>query len=238
MRNDFIFRGQKLSSFGGYICEPVAIPRAKLAYEEKQIMGSSKLLYLPLGDGDELPALEPVNLSVSCVLRDGNRVEALANWLRGYGELVLSSDEAHSLRAFVANQIDLEKVIRARADRRFDVQFRCEGWRYRYPAPATITLSAPGNVTNPGTAASEPLVEVSGSGNVNLMIGGRTLLIDGLSGTMLIDCEARLAWVGDVLSSSMITRVGGWPILTPGSNAVSWSGGVTKVEITPRWRDY
>lgn len=238
MRNDFVFCGKRLSDFGGYVCEPVAIPRAKMAYEEKQIMGSSRLLYLPLGDGDELPALEPMRLSVGCALRSGRSVEALAAWLRGYGELILCSDEGHSLRAFVSNQIDLEKLIRARNDRRFDVQFRCEGWRYHYPAPAAIALSAPGLIDNPGTGASEPLISVRGSGSGNLIIGGRTLLIDGLDGEMQIDCEARLAWAGGALASGQITRVGGWPILAPGSNSVNWSGGISGVTITPRWRDY
>lgn len=238
MRNSFLFKDKNSADMGVRVESPVSIPRAKLSYEQKTVLGSSKLLYIPNGDGEDLPALESARISVECVLMDAEKVNDVCAWLRGWGDLVLCGDDAHSRRAFVSNQIDLDRVIRANDARRFTVEFQCEGWRYRYPAAAATKLSAPGFIENPGTGTSEPLIQLTGSGSGTLMVGSRSLVIDGMGGSLTIDSDARLAWAGDTLAMGQITRVGGWPILKPGRNAVNWSGGITGVEITPRWRDF
>ena len=40
----------------------------------------------------------------------------------------------------------------------------------------------------------------------------------------------------DLYFSSEAERSGGFPVLLPGRNAVSWTGSVTKIEIRPNWR--
>ena len=240
MRNGFIFKGFESESFGIFVENPIEIPRAKIRHEEKTVIGSSKVLYIPEGDGieDGLPALEPVTISVDCVIRAGYSIDEACAWLWGSGELIVCGDADHRRRAFVNNQIDLAKIIRARNDRRFTVDFRCEGWRYKRPAGEKITLNTGKVIQNPGTGAAEPLITVYGSGSGELMVGNRSMMIEGLNGEMHIDSDTRLAWVNDRLVTTQIMRIGGWPILPPGDCAVSWSGGITRVEIEPRWRDF
>lgn len=127
------------------------------------------------------------------------------------------------------------------------LKFTAHPYRYKYPAAGEIVLSSGGIVTNPCTAASAPIIRVQGSGDINLMIGSYTILIDDLSGTIIIDTERKIATnaAGTQSLTHLITAGGGpaveahiarWARLMPGENAVSWSGSVTQLGITPRWR--
>ena len=238
MRNSFIFNGINCESLGIFVEDPIAVPIAKERFTEKTVMGSSKVLFLPEGMEGGIPALDPVSISISCVLRSGYSIDTVARWLRGNGDLIVCGDEGHAHRAIVANQISLSKILRARPDRRFTVEFRCEGWRYHYPPAPPLSLTSSGFINNPGTGPSEPLITVYGSGSGDLMVGSRSLLIDDMNGEISIDCDARLAYEGTELVTNKLTRVEGWPIIPSGSCAVNWSGGITQVVIEPRWRDY
>lgn len=54
----------------------------------------------------------------------------------------------------------------------------------------------------PRTVASLPLIKVNGSGDGTLMIGGGTMLFDGLSGAVNVDCDAKIVYTGDGSASS------------------------------------
>ena len=50
-----------------------------------------------------------------------------------------------------------------------------------------------------------------------------------------LDCEARVAHKSGVLAGLQVD-LSEWPVLVPGANAISWTGAVTSVSISPRWR--
>lgn len=59
--------------------------------------------------------------------------------------------------------------------------------------------------------------------------------IAGLASEITIDVAAGLAYNGAVNLTGSLT--GDWPLtIPPGNSTVSWTGSVTKVEITPSWR--
>lgn len=236
MRNTFSFRGTSGDACGVYLENPAPVVHGAERCETVMIPGSAKALHIREGDG----AMDPVTVALDCVLRADGSPEAAAAWLRGEGTLILPSDPNHCYKnAWAANALTMDKVIRARKDRRFTVEFECEAWRYRLPEQAAISMSAPGWMDNPGTGPCEPLIAVTGEGSGSLMVGGRTLLIDGLDGTMTLDCEARMAWQNDVIANSLLTRAGDdWPAIPAGGCMVNWSGGISGVVITPRYRDY
>lgn len=98
-----------------------------------------------------------------------------------------------------------------------------------------ITLTTSGAfVTNPGSVYSEPVITVYGSGEITLMVGMTIVELDGITDRITLDTPLMEAYNG---AASMNGNMSGdFPTLTPGANAVSWTGNVTKVVIQPNWR--
>jgi len=89
-------------------------------------------------------------------------------------------------------------------------------------------------VTNPGSVYSEPILTVYGSGDITLMVGTTIVELEGISGSIVLDCALKEAYLGSTLMNDRMT--GDFPVLKQGMNAISWSGAVTKVVVRPNWR--
>lgn len=108
----------------------------------------------------------------------------------------------------------------------FEVVFTCKP--FQHSPPATITLTAPGKLYNPGTETAEPYIKVTGSGAVILDIGGRDIGMN-ITGYIEIDTELGYAFKGAFGADDKVN--GELPVLTPGENAISWIGTVTEVKV-------
>ena len=68
------------------------------------------------------------------------------------------------------------------------------------------------------------------------MVGTQIVEFNVTSNGIIIDSELKEAYWGSTLKNSQMT--GDFPVLPPGSTAISWSGGtVTEVVIWPHWRE-
>lgn len=232
MADWFDFAGTRSTALGVYVQEfpPVTLPEERVEF--KPVPGHSGSLARLEGDA----VYNDVVLSIDCWVRDLSNLEQIAAWLHGRGALVLGNVPNRYYDARCVNQIELTKVLRGREHRTFPAVFRCKPYRYVYPAPAVITKTVSGQtVTNPGNVEAEPLIVVTGSGDISLTIGAKTMQIAGLASKITIDVAAGLAYNGTVNLTGSLT--GDWPMtIPPGTSMVSWTGSVTKVEITPGWR--
>ena len=114
------------------------------------------------------------------------------------------------------------------------MNFRCYPFFYA-DAAANITVTTSGTIiTNPGSVYSEPILTVTGSGNITLMVGTTIVEMEDISGSIVLDCALKEAYLGTTLMNDHMA--GDFPVLKPGANAVSWSGTVTRVVIQPNWR--
>ena len=80
-----------------------------------------------------------------------------------------------------------------------------------------------------------PLIQITGTGAGQLVVGNSQVSISDMTGTITLDCDVQNAYNGTLNLNNNITIIGGWPVLEPGQTAISFSGGITAVEITPRW---
>lgn len=182
------------------------------------------------------PTYEAYVLECICMIDDISKKAAAAAWLTGSGDLILGNDPTYAYDAKVIGEIDFAKIMRGHDHRKFTVPFLCQPLKKAATTEADIELTASGNVTNIGHVASNPLILIEGSGDVVLMIGLQQLAIDGISTSILIDVELGMAFDA-AYSENLSHQVSGdWPTLAVGVNAVSWTGTVSKVTITPRWR--
>lgn len=118
----------------------------------------------------------------------------------------------------------------------FSVSFDCQPQRYLISGTyaQNYTEASGGIMPNPTLYSSKPLITVNGSGAGQIVIAGAIISISEIGGSVTIDCDTMNAYNGAENRNNTIT-VGAWPLLPPGAASYSFSGGVTSIEIIPRW---
>lgn len=113
------------------------------------------------------------------------------------------------------------------------LSFLCRPQRFLKSGESSVVLTNGGSLVNPTDFSAKPLITVTGTGSGTLSVGGTTLTLTDLYGTATLDSETMDASSGGVLINGQMT--GNFPVLASGTSTVTWSGGITGVEITPRW---
>ena len=90
-------------------------------------------------------------------------------------------------------------------------------------------------LTNPTKYTAKPIIEVSGKGSGSITVGRRTIEIKNITNTITIDSELQDVYSNGINQNGNIIAPEGLPILEAGENVISYSGGITKVTISPRW---
>ena len=193
--------------------------------------------YLWAADG----AFDNVLTRVQCQTTDDADMAAVDAWLRGAGELRFSDDPERFYRARVVKEFSRSAAMNRFVNQAFTVTFDCQPFLYHREVE-NITLDGnPDTVTNPGTYKSAPRLTIEGTGDAVLTIGTQILEVTDLAGGVIIDSE--LGECFDLTETAMrndrVTLMDdNFPALHPGANIISWTGtGVTKITVTPRWRD-
>lgn len=227
------FRGVNSTSLGVYMLDPPPITIAAERVLTEQIPGRDG--DLEITDG----ALDPISLPVLLYCRDESRINEIAAWLRGRGWLQLGNRPNERYKARCVTQIQLDRIVRGRDNRTFEVLFDCQPHRYIYPEADDIEIMASGaTVTNPGTAKSEPKLRIEGTGDFWVAIGTQLMDFDGVLDGVVVDSEQKD--VLDLTETGFLNSVATMdesPTLAPGANIITWSGDVTKITVTPRWRN-
>lgn len=166
---------------------------------------------------------------------------ALISWVhgvKGYQRLTDSFDPEIFRLAYLDGDIEIENIRnniwRAR------VNFSCRPERFLLTGETVVTKTTSGStISNPTAFNSKPLIKITGSGAVTLSVGSEyKVSISNISSYVNLDCDAQDAYKTaseNKNSTVTITQGDSFPQLHPGSNTISWTGSVTKVEITPRW---
>jgi len=229
--SEITFKGTTASSKHVTVLKYPEIVKPTLRVETVKVPGRDGELTL-----SGMPSYEAMVLECECMVPSVDKISAAAAWLTGRGDLVFGNDTSYAYDAQVIDEIRFEKILRGHAHRRFTVPFLCQPLKKKATTESNIELTAPGTVNNIGHVPSRPLIKIQGSGNVVLAVGAYSLAITGISTSILIDSDLGMATnaAGTVNESYKVS--GAWPLLEVGNNNVGWTGAVTKVTITPRWR--
>lgn len=115
----------------------------------------------------------------------------------------------------------------------FTIKFNAKPQRFLKTGETVTTCTASDSITNPTDFVALPLIAVAGTGSGTLSINGTTVTFEDLPGSIVLDCDTQNAYSGYDPANNLMT--GSFPYLSPGANGVTFSGGITSVEITPRW---
>ena len=230
MNDWFEWNGVRCTAYGIHVTEQPSIIRPSERVTFTNVPGRNGSLTTLEGED----VYDDFILPISCTVSDISRLPDICAWLKGAGTLKLAARSGGFYYARLANQIELTKVLRNHENRVFTLNFRCKPFWYMDQAqPITLTTSG-SYITNPGNVFSEPVITVTDSGEVTLIVG-MTIVELEFSGSITIDTPLMEAYSGVMSANSAMS--GDFPKLLPGQNTVSWSGSVSKVVIQPNWRN-
>lgn len=170
----------------------------------------------------EEPRLPPVARGVAAWLYAPKGYQRLEDWYE---------PEFYRL-AYYSGPTEIENILNRFG--RATIEFSCKPQRFLKTGEQTIAYKAHGVLFNPYLFPAEPLVKVNGNGSGAVQIGGYAVNILAMDGYLMLDSQTQNAYKG-TLNKNAAIKAEEFPRLTPGKNEIAWSGGVTSVEITPRW---
>jgi len=230
----FTFGGKdSFQNFGIYVEKRPSIPSPERRVTYIEVPGMDSRLRRDEGTYSD------ITLSVECsFLGDpSTKISTIKGWLLGAGEtdLAFSHIPGRKYLAQVVNNIDFEIVLRITSH--FIIMFNCQPFQYATDN-TLISVSESMTLTNPGTLKSLPIIKVNGSGTGALSVNGSVVSFSNIDESVALNSELQETYkdTGTALVGKNSTKTGEYPILLPGDNTISFSGGITSLEITPNWR--
>lgn len=152
--------------------------------------------------------------------------------LRGYQRLedTVNPDEFRMAQA-LPFEIDMAGVLKGAE---FELSFNCKPQRFLKDGEAVIPLTRAGAVYNRTLFDAKPLLRIYGSGAGRVGVGSQTIALTAINQFVDIDCELMDAVKNGVSQNANVSFTGDI-VLAPGTNNINFSGGVTRVNVTPRW---
>lgn len=168
---------------------------------------------------------------VECTIFNLDDIDFICSWLDGSADVIFSNEPNRIYKATIINQIDFKKI--AVEFHTLLIQFDCQPHKYSMENEI-ITLEAPGTIFNSGSVISKPVIKLYGTGDITLTINGNIINLTNVDEFVEIDSNLGDALKGLVYKNSDMD--GEFPELVPKFNDISWTGLVTKLEITPNFR--
>jgi predicted phage tail component-like protein len=157
----------------------------------------------------------------------------IADWLSNPGGKLIRSDLPNfHYRVKKIDKFDIQRSILTLGE--FNVNFTCEPFKYSNLVEIISLTNSGSTIMNPGSAFSDPILDIYGSGDVSINIGSQTVTLTGLNEHVTVDSIRQDCYKDTVLKNSSMT--GEFIKLPTGSFNVSWTGNITKLDITPNWR--
>ena len=236
MNDWFIWNGTRSTDMGVHVLEqpPPTMPNERVTFTN--IPGRSGTLTTTEGDY----VYDDLVLTATCIIADPDRIPDVCAWLRGSGTVTFANRDGGFYYARVVNQIPFEKILRGNPHRTFAVNFRCKPFWYEADVPVKNIQPASGSTSgyvtlqNPGNVPSEPIITVTGTGEITLIVDMTIVELSDVNGEIVIDSVLQEAYSGTESMNNCMS--GDFPTLPPGNSTISWTGNVTYLKVEPNWR--
>ena len=229
--NYIIFNGKDSRDVKGLlISELPPITKTNLRVKETVIDGVDGSIIEELG-------YESYDKAIAIGLTVGADVDKISEFFTGSGEVVFSNEPDKYYIARIIKNIDYARLLRFRVA---VVTFRVQPFKFnRVEVTRQATTDRTSMIIeNVGNHTSKPIIEIAGSGTVELTLNGSYIcdytFPEGES-SVVLDSEKQDAYLGDTLKNRNMN--GDFPVFQKGNNTLSWSGTVTSIKITKysRW---
>lgn len=224
-----------------------------LRIESKNVFSSPEyemdFLSIPGRDGDliagsgRFPNVQvtySVFIPAKSISELSQKITAVKAWLysglNSYHTLSDTYDTAFFRHAVFAGKLDIEDELNRIGI--FTISFSCKPFRYDAAGSESVTLATGEVLINPYPFASKPIFRIEGKGKGTLTIqsegSNATWNFSSIDGYVEADSE-QMNFYKDAEPKNDTVSGDGFPLLYPGENTVSFSGGITAVTVIPRW---
>lgn len=167
---------------------------------------------------------EPFSLSISCHAKESANFDEIKAFLDGYGTLTFDNQREYT--AIVNNAIPFEKVQMFKS---FMIQFMVNPIAHDI-STSTIDLLSNSTFTLGGTYKSNPVLEITASGDVEVTINNQSFTLNDTDGTYVLDCENKVITKNGVNASNIM--LGDFPSFQVGINEIETEGTITSLTAT------
>lgn len=224
----FIYNGIDSRMMGVIVTAMPPTVRAAQRVESVKVPGRDGSLHETDGSYDNYTK------TMECAIKKREKIDDIAAWLTGSGEIIFSSEPDKVYRVTISNTISIAQMMRT--FQKFQVSFDTYPFKYsvnRFDEALELTKAAV--ILGKGTVYSQPVITVYGSGAITLIINGADYPLSNVDEYVTINSEIEECYKDD-LNMNNIFSADEFPRLEPGDNTISWTGNVEKIEIQPNWR--
>lgn len=163
-------------------------------------------------------------------------VNKISEWLHsasGYARLEDSYEPEYYRLAMYEDEGTIENIFGQAG--RTTISFNCKPQRFLKSGDILATFNKGGTLSNPTNFTSLPVITVKGNGNGVFRIGDFTVIISEINSEIVIDSEIQDCYSGSNNRNSYVKLNNGFPKIIAGENEISFSGGITSMEVIPKW---
>ena len=227
MKNYVIFNGKSTEDIA-LIEELPVVSRAERDIEFIEIDGRHGFLTF------DKNRYKPVDYSIELKVNGKANRDLIRNIFIGNGDLILSNESDRYYKAVITGTVTVERQLKELY--KINVSFKLQPFSYVRTKETIIITATPYIIDNPTNTTSQPIIKIYGNGTSYLNINGNIIELKNItSDGLILDFELKEAY--DFNKVSKNTDVFGvYKEFIVGSNTISWTDNITKIEVTPNWR--
>ena len=237
--NYFVYKGIKSSDMGLRIESKEVFSAPEYEVDFLSIPGRHGDL---IGDGGRFPNAQitySVFLPAKSITELSQKITAVKGWLysglNSYHTLSDTYDTEFTRKAVYAGKLDIEDELNRIGV--FTISFSCQPFRYSIAGAKSQLVGNGKSLTNPYPFQSQPRIRVVGNGEGTLTLqsadSNATWTFTDIDEYVEIDSEMMNCYKGTEPKNDTVAG-DGFPILYPGENTFSFSGGIKGISVFPR----
>ena len=181
----------------------------------------------------DLKTRQPIMITVEATIVEDNMLRQIYSTYQGAGRLIISteSDKYYNASAQVITPDNIARYMN-----KITLGFECQPFAYAVsndPVELEISGSA-ASIEIGGGYYCQPIYRITGSGDITLRVNGASpLTLYNVDGYVTVDTTTMMCHKNGLHVKSS----GKLPFMSPGTNMLSWSSNVTKMEVikNERW---
>lgn len=232
LNETFYIDGIDARSVGIQLQAPIEFSEAVPVFEAQTIPGRNGDLIWETGSYENRSG----SASCFCLQKDVEKaISSAGRFLmgkKGYRRLETSDDPDHYWMARVENSPQIAMRLRTLAP--FEIGFDCKPQRFVKAGENAVVFTSNGSLFNQYGQIALPFITLRGQGAGRLTIGDCVVEAKALNGVLYLDSDTQNAY-NDSGNQNLNINAPVFPILGDGEIPISFSGGIERVEIIPRW---
>lgn len=231
-----IFNGLSSEDYGIKVWQPPTYTIPERDYEIVHVPGRDGDIVLDKGSYKNTVRSYVVSFG-KCDKEDFTLLaNGLSEWLHscsGYARLEDSYEPEYYRLALYQETNDIINAYHKAGQT--TIKFNCKPQRFLKSGDNVIRFITNGYLQNPTFFESRPILTIYGNGNGTVQLGEYVITLKDVDEYIVVDSELMDAYKGTINCNSKIELNGNFPRLTKGRNDISFAGGITAVEVKPKW---